>query len=59
MRSCLNELRQQIAADKTYEETKQDNQPSSDPHRSRWIPIHATEGWPDRCRGEDMYAAVA
>jgi hypothetical protein len=41
MRSCLNEVRQQIVADKTYEETKQDNQPSSDPHRSGWIPIHA------------------
>jgi hypothetical protein len=50
MGSCPNAVRQQIAADKSYEETKQDNQPSSDPYRSGWTLIHATEGYPERRR---------
>jgi hypothetical protein len=50
MGSYPNEVRQQIAADKSYEETKQDNQPSSDPYRSGWTLIHATEGYLERRR---------
>jgi hypothetical protein len=58
LRSRLNEVRHQRAADKTYGETLQDNQPSSDPHRGGWIPIHATPRLPGTIlAGGKMYAA--
>jgi hypothetical protein len=55
--SRLNEVRYQRAADKTYGETLQDNQPSSDPHRWGWIPIHATPRLPERYWPGEMYDA--
>src|SRR5262245_37261702 len=42
LRSRLDEVRYQRAADESYGETLQDDQPSSGPHRGGWIPIHAT-----------------